>query len=95
MLGYGNSIEKFSYLDKGLFLVRLSNEDDVKKLLCKGLFFFNQAMVCVILWEPIFDSALLKEVHPIWAELVGLPYWLWGSLKELTSRLGNPLYIPS
>ena len=96
VLGFGNSVEQISYLDKGFVSVRLSNENDVKKLLCKGPLFFIQAVVCVILWEPIFDSAaLLKEVHPIWVELVRLPCWLWDSLQVLASKVETPLYIPS
>ena len=77
--------------------MQLSNKDDVMKLLRKGLLFFNRAMVCVLSWEPIFDSAaLLKEVHLVWVELVGLFFWLWDSLKVLVaSKLDTPLYVPS
>ena len=78
LLDYEDLIEQACYLDKGFFSIRFSNEDDVKRLLTSRLFFFNWTIVCVIPWEPIFESPKsLQEVHPVWVELVGLPCWLW------------------
>ena len=45
---------------------------------------------------PIFDSTKsVKKVHLVWVELVGLPCWQWDSLKDLASKLGSPLFIPT
>ena len=48
----------------------------------------------MIPWEPMFDSAALQGIHCVWVEFVGLPCWLWGSLRELASRLGTPIFVP-
>ena len=74
MLGGKDKMDSVNYLAKGFYSMRFKEEDDVRKILWKGSLFYNRAGVCVISWEPMFDSAKsFQGIHPVWVEFVGLP----------------------
>ena len=78
MLGGKDKVDSVNYLAKGFYSVRFKEEDDTSQILRKGALYYNRAGVCVISWEPLFDSAeSLQGIHPVWVEFVGLPCWLW------------------
>ena len=67
-------MDSATYLAKGFYSVRFKEEDDERQILWKGSLYYNRAGVCVIPWEPIFDSVeSLQGILPVWVEFVGLP----------------------
>ena len=95
VLGGKDKADSATYLAKGFYSMRFKEEDDVRKILWKCSLFYNRVGVCVIRWEPIFDTTeSLQGIHMVWIEFVGLPCWLWGSLRKFASWLGTPLFVP-
>ena len=56
VLGLPDAIDHASYLDKGFFSVRFKEMSAVGHIIRRGPLVFNRSAVCVIPWEPLFDS---------------------------------------
>ena len=95
--GFGYyAIDKIFYAGNGLFEVLFDNLDNRDLFLSTPTILLNQQVVHVVPWQPvrIIKDELLTTC-PVWVELVDLPSFLWGSIKDISASLGKVLFSPS
>ena len=77
MLNQRGTVEFVQYLSKGFFTVSFNDSQMVSKVLQRSPCFFNRSPVCVLPWDPAFESPdTFKELCPMWVEFINLPLWL-------------------
>lgn len=90
------AVDKIFYAGNGLFEVLFHVEGDRDKFLSTPSVLLHDQVVHVLPWQPV---RLIKEELltrcPVWVELIDLPSFLWGNIKEIASSLGKVLFSPS
>ncbi|XP_019241257.1 PREDICTED: uncharacterized protein LOC109221251 [Nicotiana attenuata] len=79
--------------EKGYFIAKFKEEDDLKEVLYGGPYTINNRPIILKKWslDVEFDTAFLKEI-PLWVSFPNLPMAYWG--KESLSRLGSAIGVP-
>ena len=95
--GFGHyAIDKIFYAGNGLFEVLFYCSEDRDVFLSTPTILLKQKVVHVLHWQPV---RLIKEElltnYPVWVDLIDLPAFLWGSIKEIASSLRKVLFSPS
>lgn len=90
------AVDKIFYAGNGLFEVLFYVTEDRNKFLSTPTVLLHDQVVHVLPWQPV---RLIKEELltrcPVWVELIDLPSFLWGNIKEIASSLGKVLFSPS
>lgn len=90
------AIDKNNYIGNGLFKVLFHIIEERDKFLSAPTVLLCNQVVHVMPWQPV---RLIKEEllynSPVWVELIDLPSFLWGSIKEIATSLGKVLFSPS
>lgn len=90
------AVDRIFYAGNGLFEVLFHVEGDRDKFLSTPTVLLHDQVVHVLPWQPV---RLIKEELltrcPVWVELIDLPSFLWGNIKEIASSLGKVLFSPS
>ena len=95
--GFGYyAVDKIFYAGNGLFEVLFHNNVNRDLFLSTPTVLLKQQVVHVLPWQPvrIIKDELLTTC-PVWVELVDLPSFLWGSIKDISASLGKVLFSPS
>lgn len=95
--GFGYyAVDKIFFAGNGLFEVLFHNSVNRDLFLSTPTVLLCQQVVHVLPWQPvrIIKDELLSTC-PVWVELVELPSFLWGSIKDIASSLGKVLFSPS
>ncbi|XP_074304746.1 uncharacterized protein LOC141639537 [Silene latifolia] len=84
-------IDKVSFLDNGVFIVKFSKKIGKDALLRSGYYMFDNKPVISKPWVP--DMELVKEkvaVVPVWIKLYGIPLKFWGNcLSKIAGLVGK------
>ncbi|XP_074299406.1 uncharacterized protein LOC141630497 [Silene latifolia] len=84
-------IDRVSFLDNGIFLVRFTKFENREALLNSGYYMFDNKPVVIRPWFP--ETELIKEkvdIVPVWARLSGIPLRFWGAcLPKIAGLVGN------
>ncbi|XP_074310444.1 uncharacterized protein LOC141646456 [Silene latifolia] len=84
-------IDRVSFLDNGIFLVRFTKFENREALLNSGYYLFDNKPVVIRPWLP--ETELTKEkvdIVPVWARLSGIPLRFWGAcLPKIAGLVGN------
>lgn len=90
------AVDKIFYAGNGLYEVLFYISEDRDTFLSTPTVLLNDQVTHVLPWQPV---RLIKEELltrcPVWVELIDLPSFLWGNIKELASSLGKVLFSPS
>lgn len=90
------AVDKIFYAGNGLYEVLFYVGEDRDKFLSTPTVLLAEQVVHVLPWQPV---RLIKEELltrcPVWVELIDLPSFLWGHIKEIASSLGKVLFSPS
>ena len=95
--GFGYyAVDKIFYAGNGLFEVLFNIPDNRDVFLSTPTVLLKDQVVHVLPWQPvrIIKDELLTRC-PVWVELVDLPSFLWGSIKDISAVLGKVLFSPS
>ena len=95
--GFGYyAVDKIFYAGNGLYKVLFHNPANRDLFLSTPTVLLKQQVVHVLPSQPvrIIKDELLTTC-PVWVELVDLPSFLWGSIKDISASLGKVLFSPS
>ncbi|XP_074291258.1 uncharacterized protein LOC141618033 [Silene latifolia] len=84
-------IDRVSFLDNGIFIVRFTKYENREALLHSGYYMFDNKPVVIHPW--VAETELIKEkvdIVPVWAKLSGIPLKLWGAcLPKIAGLVGK------
>lgn len=90
------AVDKIFYVGHGLYEVLFHLTEDRNTFVSTPSVLLNGQVVYVLPWQPV---RLIKEELltncPVLVELIDLPSFLWGSIKEIAASLGKVLVSPS
>ena len=89
-------VDKIFYAGNGLYKVLLHNPANRDLFLSTLTVLLKKQVVHVLPWQPvrIIKDELLTTC-PVCVELVDLPSFLRGSIKDISASLGKVLFSPS
>ena len=95
--GFGSyAVDKILYAGNGLYEVLFHNHENRDLFLSTPTVLLKQQVVHVLPWQPVrIIKDELLTICPVWVELVDLPSFLWGSIKDILASLGKVLFSPS
>ena len=89
-------VDKKNFAGNGLYEVLFHNQESRDLFLSTPTVLLKQQVVHVLPWQPVrIIKDELLTMCPIWVELVDLPSFLWGSIKDISASLGKVLFSPS
>ena len=89
-------VDKIFFAGNGLYEVLFHNTESRDLFLSTPTVLLKQQVVHVLPWQPVrIIKDELLTMCPVWVELVDLPSFLWGSIKDISASLGKVLFSPS
>ena len=86
------AMDKIFYAGNGLYEVLFYMAEDRDKFLSTPIVILNAQVVHVLPWQQQPIRLIKEELLTnclVWVELIDLPCFLWGSIKEIASSLGK------
>ncbi|KAL9227731.1 hypothetical protein vseg_003383 [Gypsophila vaccaria] len=78
-----HGIDKISFMNNGVFLVRFNTQEQMLKVVHEGYKLFDNKLVVVEQWFPDVELKKSAEVIvPVWMKLHKLPLKYWGAALE-------------
>ncbi|XP_074271265.1 uncharacterized protein LOC141595193 [Silene latifolia] len=88
-------IDRVSFRDNGIFIVRFTQTMNMDALLNAGYYLFDNKPVVIKPWHV--DTELVKEkidVVPVWVRLSGIPLKFWGNcLPRIANLVGHYVHM--
>ncbi|XP_074277152.1 uncharacterized protein LOC141600800 [Silene latifolia] len=84
-------VERVSFLDNGVFLVRFTKNEDRDALLQSGYYLYDNKPIVIKPWTVDMELVKAKvDVVPVWVKLFNVPLKFWGScLPAIAGLVGK------
>ncbi|XP_074265051.1 uncharacterized protein LOC141587467 [Silene latifolia] len=84
-------VERVSFLDNGVFLVRFTKNEDRDALLQSGYYLYDNKPIVIKPWTVDIELVKAKvDVVPVWVKLFNVPLKFWGScLPTIAGLVGK------